>query len=235
MFNIKKVAVAAAVALCAVPSFAAIVSNGSFESATGVASRITTNVTDWSTAAEFAFVANSTAMGLADGTSWGNFGAVNLLAATTSPDGGNFLAVDADFLNKGPLVTTLNGLTVGETYTLSFYQAVAKQSVAGNTGAVWSDWQVSVGSTVIGTSTQQTASTSNGFFSGWLLQTMTFQATAASETLSFLAQGGPTGLPPFVLLDGVSVTAASAVPEPTMLALVGLGLAGIGLSRRKRA
>ncbi len=234
MFNIKKVAAAVTVALCAVPSFAAIVSNGSFESATGVASRVTTNVTDWSSVAEFAFVANSTTLGLGNNTSWGNFGAIDLLAATTSPDGGNFIAIDADFLNNGALSTTLSGLTVGESYTLSFYQAVAKQSVAGNSGAVWSDWQVSVGGNVIGTSTQQTASTSNGFFSGWLLQTMTFQATAASETLSFLAQGGPTGLPPFVLLDGVSVT-ANVVPEPAMLALVGLGLAGIGLSRRKRA
>lgn len=45
--------------------------------------------------------------------------------------------------------------------------------------------------------------------------------TSASEVLSFLAIGTPAGVPPFALLDGVSI---SEVPEPGSLVLLGAGL-----------
>jgi hypothetical protein len=69
-------------------------------------------------------------------------------------------------------------------------------------------------------------------FSGWSLDTMKFVADATSETLSFTAQGN-LPVPPFALLDGVSVT---GVPEPTAWAMMIVGVAGIGaLARRRRA
>ena len=65
---------------------------------------------------------------------------------------------------------------------------------------------------------------------GWNLQTMVFKATSATQTLSFLAEGGPAGLPPFALLDGVNLTMA---PEPVAFAMVGFGLVGISLIARR--
>nr|WP_229262497.1 PEPxxWA-CTERM sorting domain-containing protein [Duganella radicis] len=50
--------------------------------------------------------------------------------------------------------------------------------------------------------------------------------------MSFLAVGTPAGVPPFSLLDGVSLTAA--VPEPETWAMLGLGLGLIGFTARRR-
>ena len=50
--------------------------------------------------------------------------------------------------------------------------------------------------------------------------------------LNFLAHGNPSGLPPSVNLDGISLT---AVPEPSTLGLLiagGFGLVGVGARRR---
>ena len=65
----------------------------------------------------------------------------------------------------------------------------------------------------------------------WESQTLIFKATGVTETLRFLAKGSPDGLPPFVLLDGVSI---QAVPEPGTLALVGVSLLGLLLARRQQ-
>ena len=69
-------------------------------------------------------------------------------------------------------------------------------------------------------------------FAGWEQQTMIFTANASTEILGFLALGGPSGVPPVGLLDGVSVT---ATPLPAALFFVAPALAGVfGFSRRKQ-
>ena len=65
----------------------------------------------------------------------------------------------------------------------------------------------------------------------WMSQSVTFTASAASEVLSFLALGTPSGVPPFVLLDGVDV---QAVPEPSTWVLLGAGAFGLLASRKLR-
>ena len=55
--------------------------------------------------------------------------------------------------------------------------------------------------------------------------TFTYKATSTSEVLSFFAVGTPTGVPPFVLLDGVSLNAS--VPEPETLTMMATGLVGM--------
>ena len=71
-----------------------------------------------------------------------------------------------------------------------------------------------------------------GSLSGWSLEAFDFIATAASEVLSFLAVGSPAAnLPPFALLDGVSLT---AVPEPSALAMMLAGFGGLGFVAHRR-
>jgi hypothetical protein len=57
---------------------------------------------------------------------------------------------------------------------------------------------------------------------GWNRQTLTFQATSASQLLSFLAAGTPSGAPPLVFLDGITIS--EVAPEPASWVLLGLGL-----------
>jgi hypothetical protein len=115
----------------------------------------------------------------------------------------------------------------GQKYTLTFYQAGAQQ--AGFSGATTDQWQVTFGSSV---QTSTVMDVPSGGDVAWNSQTMTFTATAASETLTFLAQGTPNSDPPFALLDGVSLT---LVPEPGSVTLLGFGAACIASLRRRRA
>ena len=156
---------------------------------------------------------------------WGpNNGSANGLPAT-SPDGGYYLATDSDY-QAAYIQQTINGMTAGDKYMLSFYWAASQQ--LGFSGDTLQHWQVSLGG-----QTQDTATTSlpSHGFSGWMKENMTFTATSSSELLSFLAVGN-LPVPPFALLDGVSV---HAVPEPMTLGLIGAGLAGAVVLRRRRA
>jgi hypothetical protein len=154
---------------------------------------------------------------------WGtNDGGLNTIPAS-SPNGGNYVALDADSTYSGSGISQqLGGLVVGQKYAVSFYWAAAQQ--LGFDGATTESIQVG-----FGTNTPQTTATynlPNHAFSGWMSQTFVFTAKTTTDTLSFLAVGGPNGLPPFSLLDGITVT---AVPEPAAFALVGVGLLGIPL------
>lgn len=145
---------------------------------------------------------------------------------TNSPDGGNFIAADGAY-QVGAISQTIVGLIPGSTATLTFYWAGAQQS--GFNGPTTDQWQVSLGSQTQYTPVINLAS--NGF-SGWTKVTMTFTATSASEVLSFLAIGTPSGVPPFALLDGVSL---SDIPEPASWVLMVTGLAGlVGYMRWRR-
>jgi hypothetical protein len=110
---------------------------------------------------------------------------------------------------------------VGDLYKLSFYWAGAQQYTF--TGATTEGWQVTFGSQTDNTAT---VSTPSHGFSPWELQSFTFTASSTSQVLSFLSTGGPSSsIPPFALLDGVSLT---QVPEPGSwtLLLGGLGVLG---------
>lgn len=68
----------------------------------------------------------------------------------------------------------------------------------------------------------------------FVTQTFNFVATSALTTLSFVHTAGPGGSND-PLIDGVSVTLASSVPEPETYALLlaGLGVVGGSLARRR--
>jgi len=145
-----------------------------------------------------------------------------------SPDGGNYVAIDGDQNFSVPFTQTVTGLTPGERYSISFYQAAAQQM--GFDGATTERWSVSLGASPVQLTTLMT--NANHGAVGWMRQTLSFTAANATELLKFVAVGTPNGLPPFVLLDGVSI--AVAVPEPASFALIGLGLLALPALRRLR-
>lgn len=201
-----------------------LVQNGSFETTTLTGSDYLANTAaNWSTNSYTFLVFPGTAQ-----TNIGNgvalYRGITYLMPTTSPDGGKFVASDGAY-QVGAITQTINGLVVGQYYSLSFFQAGAQQQ--GYDGATTDRFQVSLGA-----QTQLSALMSNPShdFSPWTKQTMLFQATQTSEVLSFLAAGTPSGVPPFSLLDGVVLIAA---PEPSYLGAVGAAFLGMVLYRRR--
>ena len=156
-----------------------------------------------------------------------NGGSGNNLAEH-SPDGGNFWMTDAGW-NTGKLEQTISGLSIGDSYTLTFYSAGAQQY--GYTGDTSTRWGVTLGGNPVQyTSWINVGSTGS---SAWTAQSMTFIADGSSAVLSFLADGTPSGLPPMALLDGVSLT-LTVVPEPSTYAAVAGGLLVlVGVARRR--
>ena len=220
-----------------------LVVNGNFEAlkVPGVSSEFGSRypaqqVTGWSNTG-YSFVYTP---GTADTTgARGQYGTVSIWGpgngssngfTATSPAGGNFIAADGGGAYRGALSQTISGLTPGASTSVSFLWAGAQQY--GFTGATTEQFQVSLGS-----STQLTPVLSNVShgFTGWKMASLTFKPTSASEVLSFLAIGTPGGVPPFSLLDDVSV---SSTPEPATLGLMFCTLAGFGAfayRRRKQA
>jgi hypothetical protein len=155
----------------------------------------------------------------------GGGGVANGLPAS-SPDGGNYVALDADATLSGAGISQkLGGLVPGAKYIVTFYWAAAQQH--GFDGATTEAVQVGFGSN---TQTTTTFNLASHAFSGWMSQQFVFTAQTATDTLSFLAVGGPNGLPPFSLLDGITVT---QTPEPVAFAMVGAGLLGIPLLAKR--
>lgn len=127
------------------------------------------------------------------------------------------------YQNGGSSISwTVNGLTAGNQYTLSFYDV-------GGTGPVGVD-------PLTVTFAGATALVSNDFTpstTGWLYNAMSFTANAATATITFNASatGGN-------LLSGIDNIQVSTVPEPASWAMMLVGLFGLGaalrISRRQR-
>ena len=149
-----------------------------------------------------------------------------------SPEGGNFVlsngASGVAVYNSSPISQQISGLTAGQGYTLTFFQAASASQNQVNTA--W--WDVSFGG-----QTQSSAVMSNlpGSSTPWQTVTMSFTAGSSSQLLSFLANGtGPVGVSAInATLDGVSLV-ATPVPEAGSWALMLAGLAGIGFMSRRR-
>ncbi len=233
------VGAAAVFAVAPAPAHATpVINNGSFETTTATAS------TEFGTRYGGQVVANWTTggynflfkPGTADTTGavneysgplklWGpGDGSANGLPAT-SPDGGNFIGADGAYA-QAPIQQTITGLDVNSVARVTFYWAGAQQY---NFDAATTEaWQVTLGNETH--STQVVNNVTHGF-TGWQKTTLSFVVTSATEVLSFLALGTPTGVPPFSLLDGVSIT---EIPEPASMMLLGTGFVLAGLVSRRR-
>jgi hypothetical protein len=168
------------------------------------------------------------------------------------PPGGNFIQMDGNPEFENSFNQVINGLTVGTSYTLSFWQAAGQQQ--GFTGDTTEQWKVFLAAPgggfsvncssnpctvdTIGDIQEQDSTLMNTPSEGvhpWELVNMAFVASATSETLSFLAwgdNGNTTNLPPTVFLAGVN--SPSLVPEPSTWAMMIMGFVGLGFMGRRR-
>ncbi len=224
-----------------------LVTNGSFETTNGItASSVITNsnLTGWSIdytgtfqnagykfASVYYSAAEATTLGATGTDDQDPYWIMASLNAQDSTDGGHFVAIDGDPGFSAVLSQTISGLIIGNTYTLSFEMAGAQED--DKFGDTTDSWRVSFGNQV-----QDSAVISNNThgFTDWINQSMTFTASSASQVLSFLAVGTPTGLPPVSLLDGVSLVNSTvpAVPEPSTWAMLLAGVGALAFVSRKR-
>jgi len=130
---------------------------------------------------------------------------------------------------------TITGLSIGESYTITFQQAnglrfdQGSHIGAGNTGG----WEVLIdgGSVLTSNSLNDNTTPTAAFPDSWNMGSVTFVALAESQSVEFLAFGGTAMNPTFQFLDTVTVVQAQ-VPEPsTTLLLASSGF--LLLSRRR--
>ncbi|MCG2840022.1 PEPxxWA-CTERM sorting domain-containing protein [Sandaracinobacter sp. RS1-74] len=227
----RKIVIAAVAAAIAMPASAAVelVKNGSFELNNvndGDKKYFTqSGVEHWSGGANLTFIASP---GTADDPS--KYLAVYGPFPETSPDGGDFVLADGDPPFAGAFWQTIEGLTIGQTYELNFWQAAGQQ--LDFKGPTTERWEVSFGDEVKLSSLFELP---EGGVGPWEKQTMLFTATATSQVLKFLAVGTPGGAPPISFLDGVSLQATGGVPEPATWAMMLLGFGAVGFAARRRA
>ena len=176
----------------------------------------------------------------------------------------NYVQADGNPYYESGFQVSVSGLTIGQTYTLGFYQAAGQQQ--GFSGQTTDQWIVSLGTSGLfsalasapsvadsscGThcvyssldSTASIAATtlmtvpSEGQVN-WEAVSVTLTADATTDLLSFLAwgdNGNTTNLPPIAFLSGVDSPATlSSTPLPGTLPLLGIGLVGIGGVLRRR-
>ena len=262
MINTKTaIAVAKAFALMLVASSAHaqltnLVTNGGFEQTTGpnngTGQFYSLNITGWHGSSGSGINSGANYMSVAANNqvvlsySWPGVNTLQLWTTQnggpnvipSSPDGGKFVVADGDW-GLVPITQTINGLTPGAKYNLTFDYAAAlmrfpccSPEYGNNVNVTPSgSWKVSLGNQQF-EPTSLSGVVARGF-SGWSQASFTYTATASSEVLSFLADGTPLGVPSAVLLDGVSL---APVPEPEEWAmmLVGAGLVSWQV-RRKQA
>ena len=148
-------------------------------------------------------------------------------------DGNQWLDLTGDVSNRPEGVEQTVATTPGTTYKLSFWvgNIFDPSGFFGKTSTV-NVFLGGMSGTLIDTATNSSTTTGTQV---WEQFNTSFKATSASTTIAFI-NGDPrtdnsNGLDNVVLTVGSSGT---GVPEPSALSLLGIGIAGLGLLRRRK-
>jgi hypothetical protein len=150
---------------------------------------------------------------------------------TVAGDGQQFVTMGGGYGPTGATSweQTIGGLISGQTYLLEFQMAAEAAGGPFSTAGITQTLTASLTGT--GTISQDFTATNDvgNYWQDWETKSLAFTADAASMTLRFSYSG-----PYDVGLDNVRITERSSVPEPASLALLGVALAGLGFSRRRK-
>jgi len=233
MVTSKIIAIAALAVAVAAPATAAtnLVTNGGFETTTyGSSSQVGggfgQGVTGWNSVGYNLLYIGGTQTTTSAANQYSDPLTYFRNNVTTSPSGGNFMALDGDVGIHGAFSQNITGLTAGTGYNLTFTWAATQ--LRNRTGATTEQLAVTFGGVTKNTTI---LSEPSGGFSGWQTVSFYYVPTTTSSILSFLSNGTPGGEPPVALLDGVTLT---AVPEPATWALLVSGFALVGFAARRR-
>lgn len=194
---------------------AQVVVNASFESPAISNFVYTTSVTGWTFSA---FVSGSGGTGLT--TNGSSFGTQDIGGAS-DPGGGS----QAALIQGAGTISQASNFSTGGAFTLSFF-AEARGFAGGGVPL-----SIMIDSTVLTFGGNQTVSPSSGSVFDRIVSDP-FSVGAGFHTLSFTGTVNLNTADVTTFVDQVSVT---AVPEASTLALLGAGLVGLGLVRRRRA
>jgi len=149
-------------------------------------------------------------------------------APSTSPDGGTWVgfADDPQTSFQETFGQLVSGFAIGTSYTVNWDQANFGYAPD---GFVNDDFiNLFIDGIFVG------AGSLNILGNGWTSTGVDFSATSNAHQISF-GVGDEAGRS-YLSIDGISISATtSTVPEPASIALLGLGLAGVGFSRKKKS
>ena len=148
---------------------------------------------------------------------------------TPAPGNTNYVSLDGGF-NYTSMSQVIEGLTVGDTYTLDFDYSYGQQ--VGQNGGRNDGFIVKFGG--VNVDSDGPHYYGSHVFSGWFHETVDIVATGSTETLTFFATGNPN-VPPMTQFANITLQAPASVPEPSTLGLgcTALVFAGIYSLRRR--
>lgn len=152
--------------------------------------------------------------------------------ASASPDGGTWVGIGMNGSYVERFGQTLSGLSIGQTYTVSWFAGNFGLNRMSDTGNVQYLGSNAIDVMLDGVSVGHGATL--GLSSNWFNESLTFTATSASQQLSFKLASATKA---YLSIDGIAVVAGAtpAVPEPSTWAMMGIGLVGLALSKRRQA
>ncbi len=149
----------------------------------------------------------------------------NTYSAGPTPYGNQWVIL-GDYGQGGSWIEqTVSGFSIGQSYTLNF--ALSSEYVGPG-----SQIQVSF-PTGSGTSSMDFTAPSAQLWNNWAMNSMNFVASASSVTIRFEGLAQVTSYDPGI--DNIFISGGPNVPEPASVLLMGAGLIGLSIYRRRRA